>query len=218
MTTSVEHARRSTVKRSSSYDGVTIVLGAWTVAGVFIDGWTHINQPELESFFTPAHGVLYSGFAATVAWLGYMALRGRRPGVRPWQWLPAGYAPAVVGVALFGVGGVGDWLWHTVFGVETALDALTSPTHLSLFAGGLLLLSAPARRSWLEDVQPTTFVGRVTELSSLALVAAVIAFFVMFASPFMHPGATEPLTRIPENAQGTTPQKFVPWRPWRATG
>ncbi len=88
---------------------------------MFIDGWSHIHQPQLESFFTPAHGVLYSGFAATTAWLGWMALRGRRPGVAPWRWLPSGYGPAVLGVALFAAGGVGDLAWHTVFGVERLL-------------------------------------------------------------------------------------------------
>lgn len=186
----------------TTQDVITIALSLWTVLGVFIDGWSHINRPELESFFTPAHGVLYSGFAATAGWLAVVALNGRRPGVPPWRWLPVGYGPAALGVALSAAGGVGDLAWHSVFGVEVALDALTSPTHLLLFAGGVLLLSAPARRAWAGDRIAHSLRARLPEFASLALVGAVTAFFVMFASPFIHPGATEPLTTIPENAPG----------------
>lgn len=195
-------ARAPSRLRARPQDVVTILLGSWMVAGVFVDGWSHINQPGLESFFTPAHAVLYSGFGATSAWLVGLALLGRQAGTRPWRWLPAGYAPAALGMALFGLGGIGDLVWHSVFGVEVALDALTSPTHLLLFVGGVLLLSSPARRAWIEGTDHGSLRARLPEVASLALVGAVIAFFLMFASPFVHPGAAEPLTTIPEDAPG----------------
>ena len=39
-----------------------VVLGTWVVGGLFLDGWAHVNQPGLETFFSPWHGVFYLGF------------------------------------------------------------------------------------------------------------------------------------------------------------
>gem|GEM_PF-3537078 len=41
---------------------ITVLLAAWMTAGIFIDGWAHINLTPLETFFTPWHAVFYSGF------------------------------------------------------------------------------------------------------------------------------------------------------------
>src|SRR6266540_1124519 len=54
---------------SPGQDAFTVALGA--------DGWAHLNAPELESFFTPWHLALYSGFAALAGWIGWL---GRRHG------------------------------------------------------------------------------------------------------------------------------------------
>src|SRR6266536_4204640 len=44
-------------------DLVTLVLTAWLIGGLFLDGWAHNTRPQLETFFTPWHAVFYSGFA-----------------------------------------------------------------------------------------------------------------------------------------------------------
>jgi hypothetical protein len=53
-----------------------------------------------------------------------------------------------IAAVLFLVAGVGDMIWHTVFGIETGLDAALSPTHLLLVASGTLLLTSPLRSWW----------------------------------------------------------------------
>lgn len=64
-------------------DLVTTATGLWLVLGLFTDGWAHVNLPGLESFFTPWHAVLYSGFGATAAWIALLGWRNRRsPGGR----------------------------------------------------------------------------------------------------------------------------------------
>jgi hypothetical protein len=138
-------------------DLVTVVAGTWLVLALFSDGWAHLNVPELEGFFTPWHAALYSGFAVTASWIGVLALRRGsslsailRSPVATLQQLPAGYRLAAVGVVVFALGGVLDLAWHTLFGVEEGIDALVSPSHLTLFTGGLLLLSAPVRGAWRE--------------------------------------------------------------------
>lgn len=38
----------------------------------------------------------------------------------------------MAGAFIFGLGGFGDMIWHTVFGIEVGTNALFSPTHLML--------------------------------------------------------------------------------------
>lgn len=129
-------------------DLLTALLSAWLIAGVFLDAWAHTTQPSLETFFTPWHAVLYSGFLATGGWVTWIACRARR-GRGSWAAaVPAGYGLAACGVVVFAVSGVGDMLWHVVFGIERNLAALLSPTHLGLFVGMLLIVTAPVRSAW----------------------------------------------------------------------
>jgi len=43
---------------------------------------------------------------------------------------------SLLGVAIFGLSGGVDFLWHSLFGFEVDTEALLSPTHLSLAIGG----------------------------------------------------------------------------------
>src|SRR3546814_2102438 len=62
---------------------VAVAFGIWMVVGLFLDGWAHDNNKP-ESFFTPWHGVLYSGFAAATLAAVLVAARSRTSD-RPWQ-------------------------------------------------------------------------------------------------------------------------------------
>lgn len=168
-------------------DAVTVVLGLWLVAGVFIDGWAHFHSPQLESFLTPWHAVLYSGAAATFAFFGWLTWRARA--------VPAGYRAGLVAAPLFLFGGALDSAWHKLFGIEVGLDALLSPTHLVLFASGLLVLSTPWRSGY---GSPT----RWMQVASLVLTTLLVAFFAIYTSALTEPYAVEALTTIPEGAPG----------------
>lgn len=185
-------------------DLVTTGLGAWMVLGLFIDGWAHLDRPGLETFFTPWHAVLYSGFAGGAVWMALLAAGNRRRGLSWRGSLPVGYAAAAAGVVLFGAGGVGDMLWHVALGVETGIDALLSPTHLLLLSGGALVLTAALRSGWARPV--TTGRPRLHEelpaVLSLTLVTALAAFFLLYVSVFTTPAASTAVTRIPEGAPG----------------
>lgn len=129
---------------------ITVILGLWLIFGFFIDGYAHGNlRGSLESIFTPWHAILYSGFLATSGWMFWMITRR----LHQWQGLrviPVGYELGLVGIFVFGVGGMADLIWHTVFGIEVGLDALRSPSHIMLFIGAILLMTAPLRASWQE--------------------------------------------------------------------
>ncbi|MDX1468736.1 MAG: hypothetical protein R3258_05305 [Acidimicrobiia bacterium] len=163
-------------------DLVTMLLGAWLMIGIFLDGYAHTNLvDQLESFFTPWHAVFYSGFLATSAWVFWIVYRNVRLG-RSWrEAIPIGYGPTVFGLGLFGLGGLGDGIWHSVFGIESGIDALLSPTHFMLFVGGLLGLSTAIRttraRNPATDLMPS---DRAPLILSLLLVTAALAFFAVY--------------------------------------
>ena len=66
-------ARLEPVAGGLWFDWVAVALAGWLIGGLHLDGWAHNHHPEMESFFTPWHGVLYSGF---------FALFGVAPGVK----------------------------------------------------------------------------------------------------------------------------------------
>jgi hypothetical protein len=178
-------------------DAVAALLGASVVAGVYLDGWAHLNLVTLESFFTPWHAVLYGAFGLASAWtVAVVGLRGRRQ--QPWRSrIPRGYGWGLVGVVVFAVGGVLDMVWHLLFGVETGIDALVSPTHLLLLVGGILLISSPVR-SALVSLRPRYGPG----LAALAASAALAGFFLSYVSAFVDPGARQVFVPLPEGAPG----------------
>lgn len=157
---------------------VTVVCGLWMMVGLFLDGDFHQDlDGTTETFLTPWHAVFYAGFAASALWIGSMSRR-RDGGSFDWRLraLPAGYELARIGLALFAAGGIGDATWHSAFGVERGIDALLSPTHLLLFVGLVLILSAPFRAATTSP-SPSPWIVAGSLVSSTALVG----FFLNFA-------------------------------------
>jgi hypothetical protein len=111
------------------------------MGGLFVDAWTHVNLGLQESAFTASHAGLYTGFAAVSVWM--LHLVDRREG-RAWRdAVPVGHGTALAGVALVLFSAIIDLVWHSVVGFEQRRDALLSPTHLLLFTGATLMLTAP---------------------------------------------------------------------------
>jgi hypothetical protein len=161
------------------------VFGTWVVVGLFVDGWAHIaGKPE--SFWTPWHAVLYSGFLTGAGWFALASHLDRRRGTleRPDPLLLAGFG-------LFAAGGLADMTWHTLFGVEKDIEALFSPSHLLLMVAGLLIVTAPVRGA--APAAPDS-AGQQAGWRSfgavavgLTLAVAILAFFTQFASA-LHAG------------------------------
>lgn len=171
-----------------AYDRWVSLAGLWLLLGLFIDGWAHINQPQLETFFTPWHAVLYSGATALGGLIvGAVWVNQRRGFRRLADAIPNGYRMSLIGVPVFFVGALGDLLWHELFGIEVNIDALLSPTHLLLAFGGVLMGGGPLRAAWF---RPTPAGGTMPwpralpPLLSVGLLLAVIGFFTAYANPF----------------------------------
>jgi hypothetical protein len=170
-------------------DVVTVVLATLLIGGSLADAWAHSNlASELETFFTPWHGLLYGGFVATAAWTIFLGFRRRREVPRWWRdgW-PAGYALGAIGAVGFLAAGFGDMLWHTIFGVEVSLDAVLSPTHLLLAVAGTLLVTSPLRSWWASG---TTRSRAPTGLASLALGSIFGVLLLSHTTAFRSTAAT----------------------------
>jgi len=180
---------------SAREQAIGVLFGLWMVVGLFLDGWAHDNN-EPESFFTPWHGVLYSGFlAATLAALA--VARRHRPGVGVLETLPRGHGLTLAGLAVFAVGAFGDLAWHETLGVEVGVEALLSPTHLLLLVAGLVALSAPLRAAWQDTgAVPTGLREFLPVVVSLALLVALAGFFLLYLSPFLNDAAGARFDRV----------------------
>lgn len=168
------------------FDWLMTVLSSWFVAGVFIDGWAHNHLDEaLETFFTPWHAMLYSGFTACAFALAWTAWKHRAPGRKIWHAVPEGYGPSLFGAAIFAAGGAGDMLWHLTFGIEKNIEALLSPTHLLLAIGGTLIVTGPLRAAWASaSGRDRLRLGRMLPtVLAMTFAVSILSFMTQFAHP-----------------------------------
>ena len=169
---------------------VGAVCAVWMTGGLFLDGWAHsVEKPE--TFLTPWHGVLYSGFAAIAVWMWRLIVRSAQPGRPLSSTIPVGYGLGAVGVVCFGVGGVADFAWHSLLGIERSINALFSPPHLLLFGGGMMLLTTALRHAWADAALSGDVVLSWGDLGapilSMAIATSIVGFFLMELSPFRFP-------------------------------
>jgi hypothetical protein len=171
-------------------DLVTVLLSLWVMVGLMLDAWAHNNIPELETFFTPWHGVFYSGFIATACWVLWVIWRNRPAGglaELSFAAVPVGYGLALIGLPLFAVAGVGDFIWHTVYGIEQDLKILFSPTHVLLAASMILIFSAPIVSIQSDPTLPPRPSLRrlLPAVLGVALISTLVLLFVQYANALL---------------------------------
>ncbi|BCY12827.1 hypothetical protein [Actinoplanes sp. L3-i22] len=153
---------------------VLLVASAWLVIGLQLDAYAHATTPELETFWTPWHGVLYSGIAAsgfTLLWI----MRSRLPAIPTYQSLislPNALRIPLLGMASLLVGGGVDTLWHNIFGIEKNLEIFVSPSHELIILGMVLVAMGPA-------LMMATVPGRTLGFGSAWLVGISALFSVL---------------------------------------
>lgn len=168
------------VRTTRTFDWVMVLCGFWLSFGAHLDAWAHHHVPQLETFFTPWHAVLYSGFIANAAVLGTVWWRSKAR-LRTWRrGVPRGYELSLLGCLVFGAGGILDMCWHLVFGIERDFAALLSPTHLILMTGAGMIVSGPLQASWQSGLPRS----RLPALLSAALLLSVLSFFLQFDLPY----------------------------------
>jgi hypothetical protein len=192
------------MRSSLTFDAVVAGLSIWFIGGSYLDGWAHIHIPDMETFFTPWHAVLYSGYMVTALFLFGTWVRNLRNGHSWMNAIPAGYELSILGAALFVLGGFGDLLWHTLFGIEADLDALLSPTHLFLAVAASLIVTGPLRAAWLRprrEMESSGWRSFLPLVLSLTVFYSILTFFVEYASPFAETMAG--INRMPSFSEST---------------
>ena len=187
MTTLTSPSLSSTLS-SLRFDWLMALLGVWLIGGLYLDGWAHNHNPDLETFFTPWHGVLYSGFLIQAAVLAGVFVNQWRHGKPLTQTLPPGYGLSLIGAGLFTIGGVADMLWHIRFGIEIGVEALLSPTHLILAMGGSLLISGPLRAAFQRAAG--SWPDSLPMIISTVTLYCILTFFSVYANPFANTWVT----------------------------
>lgn len=168
------------------FDTMMIVFSSWFMGGLFLDGWAHTHIPRLEAFFTPWHAVLYSGYLSVALFLLFSMYRNHARGYAWSRSLPSGFELSLVGAGIFAVSGVGDMIWHIVFGIEQNVEALLSPTHLGLATGLILSMSGPLRAAWRRPRSSTRgWRALLPMLFSITFIFSVFTFFTEYAHPFV---------------------------------
>ncbi len=157
--------RMTVTPRSLPFDYAVAFCSVWISSGFFLDAWAHGHVP-VETFFTPYHGVFYSGMLAMIVVLGAYWMRHRG--------FPPGYRLAVLGIPIFILAGIGDLIWHELLGIEEGVDALLSPTHQCLGLGIFFLASGPIRSVLADRANSTTL------RTQLPLVLSLVAWLTLF--------------------------------------
>ena len=186
---SVENVtKESQVAGSVRFDWTVIALSTWLVLGGYSDAWAHNHVPSLETFFTPWHGVLYTGLLVTIFFLVGAYIRNRRRGYSWNNALPPGYGLSLIGVVFFAIGGVGDLIWHTLFGIELNIDGALSPTHLLLTSSLVLIVGGPYRAAWhlSNGGLKQGLLQSLPMLLSLTYMLSIITLIAQIAHPFVN--------------------------------
>jgi len=181
---------------SIRFDRVITIFTCWFLGGLFLDGWAHNHGLVDKTFFTPWHAVLYSGYAACAACLVVTVFINHTRGYRWQEAIPGGYELSLLGVPLFLAAGVGDMIWHILFGFEVGIEPLLSPTHLVLAFSGLLIMSGPFRAAWrrVDSGMKQGWATLLPAIISLTAILSLLTFFTSFAHPFVQTGLVTDLS------------------------
>lgn len=171
------------------FDGWVALCSTWMLIGLYLDGWAHNTLPSsIETFLTPWHAVLYSGFAAVALLLGGTYASNVMRGVHWRRALPKEYMLSLLGVIIFAWSAGADILWHALFGFEADVEALLSPSHLALLTGGVLIVGGPFRMAWRRGrtAAPEGWARLWPALVSLLCIFSACTFFTQYSNAFTH--------------------------------
>ena len=154
------------------YRRLMIFAMLWMFIGAWVDASAHrYIIDELESFFSPWHGILYSGFGVVVISALYVKNK-----MRDYK-----FDVGILGACIFAVGGGSDAIWHTLLGIEVGIEPLITPSHLMLFLGAFLMLDH------VFASRPNKEILDTASLFALASSFALIVYITQFVNPFFEP-------------------------------
>jgi hypothetical protein len=185
-----------------------LALSAWIVAGAYFDTWAH-HHYALLSVWTIQHEVIWAGLGASALFVG-VALHRMGGGFRgALAAIPRGYGLAVAGFFLTAAGGVGDLIWHQLFGIDQGFGSVTSPTHIMAAAGLGLMATGPLREAWSGPLRRAPW----SAILAATMVLAMLFFFDEATHPYLVQWAsrTYPAMLPPEQAEQLGTVEILLW-------
>jgi hypothetical protein len=159
-----------------------MVANTVAAVGLFGDIARHVSITAVldgDDFLSGWHLVLYGGVAGVAVVLGALALtHGPRA---PIVLLPA----ASAGLATLTLGGIVDSVWHELYGVEAAFEALVSPPHLVILAGLVMLMIAPIGAVADGPSAPLDALRSLVLALSITSLLLVISLFTGYLTPLI---------------------------------
>jgi hypothetical protein len=186
------------------FDRLTAAFCCWFIGGLYLDGWAHNHGLVDKTFFTPWHAILYSGYLVCALALIIAIIINHQRGQSWLAAVPRGYELTLLGTPLFLAAGIGDMIWHILFGFEIGIEPLLSPTHLLLAFSGSLILGGPLRATWrrADPIETHSWGTLLPALLSLLAIFSVFTFFTEFAHPFVQTWAVTDAPRDSDKALG----------------
>lgn len=163
-------------------DWIMTVLAGLAWAGVYADGRSHRLFGPDQAVISAYHVTFFSAAAVAGLFLAGLALLNLRDGYAWTRALPRAYIPSFLALAGFGVAGVVDQGGHWLFGFEVGLEALLSPTHIILFAMGVIIAAGPVRAA-AARAAADTLRERLPLLLSAAVTLAAMSFALTIFLP-----------------------------------
>lgn len=161
------------------YDWLMAIASLWVSGGMLIDAYHHFHE-DVETFFEPAHGLLYAGLLAAYVFTAIAISINRRKGFSLRNALPKGYETTLAGLVVFALGGIADMIKHSLWGFEQSFNALLSPTHLLIGAGMFLVIAGPIASAFKRDHPPRTLVAQLPMLLAAASMMELLHWGLQF--------------------------------------
>jgi hypothetical protein len=155
------------------------VTSLWLSGGIMIDAWYHFHS-TVETFFEPAHALLFAGLLASYVFTAIAIGTYVRRGFALRVALPPGYELTLAGLFVALIGGVLDMIKHSLWGFEQGFDALVSPTHLLIGAGMFLIITGPIRSALGRPDRSRTLLAQLPMILALASMMELIHWGTQF--------------------------------------
>src|SRR3984893_11604120 len=136
---------RTKARSTPAFDLTFALVTLLAIVGLWLDVWSHVTYGADQSIFSEYHLLFYTATVMAGLFLAYAGITNLLAGYRWSDALPVGYSLSLAGIIFFGIDGVIDLTSHAIWGFETGLEALNSPTHIGLFAGIFVFASGPIR-------------------------------------------------------------------------
>jgi hypothetical protein len=136
---------RTKARSTPAFDLTFAIVTLLAIVGLWLDVWSHVTYGADQSIFSQYHLLFYTATVMSGVFLAYTGITNVQAGYRWSDALPVGYSLSLAGIIFFAIDGTIDLTSHAIWGFETGLEALTSPTHLGLCAGIFLFASGPIR-------------------------------------------------------------------------